>query len=138
MQGHPCIFLKGVDFMKSVYVVGKGLIVAGNKITIDGKEHVSVENSENIVVTDDCIKIGNKTVVFKGRSIKVEIHGNVNKIVTENADVSIHGNAGDVEAVSGDVDCHQVNGDITTVSGDVTCGDVSGDVTTVSGDINRK
>ncbi|SPX22987.1 Uncharacterised protein [Escherichia coli] len=26
--------------MKSVYVVGKGLIVAGNKITIDGKEHV--------------------------------------------------------------------------------------------------
>ncbi|EGH0606629.1 phage tail protein, partial [Escherichia coli] len=65
MQGHPCIFLKGVDFMKSVYVVGKGLIVAGNKITIDGKEHVSVENSENIVVTDDCIKIGNKTVVFK-------------------------------------------------------------------------
>ena len=88
--------------MKSVYVVGKGLIVAGNKITIDGKEHVSVENSENIVVTDDCIKIGNKTVVFKGRSIKVEIHGNVNKIVTENADVSIHGNAGDVETVSGD------------------------------------
>ncbi|MGS2101789.1 hypothetical protein JFK21_025180 (plasmid) [Escherichia coli] len=51
--------------MKSVYVVGKGLIVAGNKITIDGKEHVSVENSENIVVTDDCIKIGNKTVVLK-------------------------------------------------------------------------
>ncbi|EEW7567971.1 phage tail protein, partial [Escherichia coli] len=49
MQGHPCIFLKGVDFMKCVYVVGKGLIVAGNKITIDGKEHVSVENSENIV-----------------------------------------------------------------------------------------
>ncbi|WP_289237383.1 hypothetical protein [Escherichia coli] len=38
--------------MKSVYVVGKGLIVAGNKITIDGKEHVSVENSENIVITD--------------------------------------------------------------------------------------
>lgn len=65
--------------MKSVYVVGKGLIVAGNKITIDGKEHVSVENSENIVITDDCIKIGNKTVVFKGRSIKIEIHGNVNK-----------------------------------------------------------
>ncbi|EPX1660503.1 phage tail protein, partial [Escherichia coli] len=117
MQGHPCIFLKGVDFMKSVYVVGKGLIVAGNKITIDGKEHVSVENSENIVITDDCIKIGNKTVVFKGRSIKIEIHGNVNKIVTENADVSIHGNAGDVETVSGDVDCRQVNGDITTVSG---------------------
>ena len=119
--------------MKSVYVVGKGLIVAGNKITIDGKEHVSVENSENIVITDDCIKIGNK-----GRSIKIEIHGNVNKIVTENADVSIHGNAGDVETVSGDVDCRQVNGDITTVSGDVTCGDVFGDVTTVSGDINKK
>ncbi len=39
--------------MKSIYVVGKGLIVAGNKITIDGKEHVTVENSDNLIVTDD-------------------------------------------------------------------------------------
>ncbi|QUQ86058.1 phage tail protein (plasmid) [Escherichia coli] len=129
MQGHPCIFLE-----KELILILKMCLCCWQRFT----RMVSVENSENIVVTDDCIKIGNKTVVFKGRSIKVEIHGNVNKIVTENADVSIHGNAGDVETVSGDVDCHQVNGDITTVSGDVTCGDVSGDVTTVSGDINRK
>lgn len=60
----PATMLKR-STMKSIYVVGKGLIVAGNKITIDGKEHVTVENSDNLIVTDDCIKIGNKTVVLK-------------------------------------------------------------------------
>lgn len=50
--------------MKSVYVVGKSLVVAGDAIIIDGKKHILSDNSENIVVTNDCIEIGNTVAIF--------------------------------------------------------------------------
>ena len=72
-------------------------------------------------------------------NVKIEIHGSVENISTENGDVTIYGNVDKVKTMSGDV---AVNGDaynVNTMSGDINVkGKINGSASTLSGDIYRR
>lgn len=72
-------------------------------------------------------------------NVKIEIHGSVDNLSTENGDVTIYGNVDKVKTISGDV---SINGDaynVNTMSGDIDVkGKINGSASTLSGDIYRR
>lgn len=68
-------------------------------------------------------------------TVKIEIHGQVERLVTEAGDVTVYGDCQQVSTQSGDVTCQEAV-DISTMSGDVTCKGRPNSVRTMSGDIN--
>lgn len=67
--------------------------------------------------------------------IKIEIHGTVEKLETENGDVTVNGDVSTITTTSGNVHCNEA-AYISTMSGDVTCKGRPASVNTMSGDIN--
>lgn len=68
-------------------------------------------------------------------AVKIEIHGEVDRLETESGNVTVYGDCHTVSTQSGDVTC-QAAASISTMSGDVTCSGRPNRVSTMSGDIN--
>lgn len=110
MKGNGRIVIDGREFR------GKNLSIVGNKVIVDGVEQ------DGELVGD----------------VKIDIHGDVDRIDAGIGSVTVSGNCGTISTMSGNVECGNVSGMVKTMSGDVTCGDVSGGVSTMSGNIRHK
>lgn len=95
---------------------GKNISITGKKVIVDGVEQ-------------DGELIGD---------VKIDIHGDVEKIDSGSGSVTVSGSCGTVQTMSGDVECGNVSGNVKTMSGDVTCGSIGGSVSTMSGDIRHR
>lgn len=95
---------------------GNNVSIVNGKVIIDGKEQAD----------------------FPDQPIKVDIHGDVDKIETESGDVNCHGVAGRIATQSGDIECDNIQGNVSTMSGDVTAECIEGNVSTISGDISER
>lgn len=108
--------------------------IINNKVFVNGKEYKDEEVSKSI---EDC------------KEIKIEIHGNVEKLDIEGCEVTVNGDVDTVEAgnqcevkITGDIkhnlDCgNQCTINTKSVIGDVDCGNMCTiNVDKVSGDID--
>tara|TARA_R110000796_G_scaffold105733_2_gene216033 strand:+ start:3056 stop:3433 length:378 start_codon:yes stop_codon:yes gene_type:complete len=93
----------------------------------------------NISINGDNVIIDGVQREFKGKTIKIDIIGDVNTLNSGSGDVIVHGNANKVKSGSGDV---EIFGDVfenaTTGSGDIQCINIHGGVKTGSGDVSAK
>jgi hypothetical protein len=104
-------------------------------IRINGFE---VSFGRSISIQNGRVTVDGKDVTPEGKSIKVEIHGNVDSLDIDSCDkVQVSGDVGSHEVKAGDVTCRDVSGSVSTMAGDVNCNNVGGSVRTMSGDINR-
>lgn len=115
--------MANIVFSKSSRLQINGREFSGHNIRLDG----------NKVVVDGVIQDGELV-----GDIKIDIHGDVERLDSGSGDVTISGSCGVVQTMSGDVECGDVSGNIKTMSGDVTCGAVGGRINTMSGDITHK
>ena len=88
-----------------------------NKISING---MSISGGKNIVITNGRVVIDGKDVTLDAKDIRIEVHGNVEKIEADACNsISVSGNVGGVKTQSGDVSCGAVAGEVETMSGDI-------------------
>lgn len=120
--------------MKGITVINS---FTGGEITINGKVYRNV--SGHMEVTDKGIFVNGKPIEEWGEApvVKIELHGNVENIISENADVEVKGNATSVNTKNGNIGIGgDVLGNVDTKNGNVSIsGKVEGDVTTKNGNI---
>lgn len=98
---------------------------------------LSITWGRNVQVTNGSVFVDGKNVTPEGKSINIEIQGDVALLQVDACDrVTVTGKALDVK--SGDIHCQDVQGSVTAMAGDVTCGNVQGSVKTMAGDINYR
>ena len=129
----------------TTYNYGSGrsvTMVCGGSVTITRKGRRYVLRGNRIEKRDSDWFVDGKRFDFDGEKmdlekdiVKIEIHGNVEKLHTETGDVTINGDVGSVQTASGDVQCNEA-ATISTMSGDVTCKGRPNSVSTMSGDIH--
>lgn len=113
------------------------LNIRGNKgrVVIDGREftggNISIVNGK--VTVDGVVQDGQLV-----GDVKIDIHGDVERLEAGAGNVTVSGACGQVSTMSGNIECGNVSGNVKTMSGDVTCGTVGGGVSTMSGDIRHR
>lgn len=114
-NGSVTITRKGKKFL----LRGKRIERRGDEWYVDG---VAIDFDGEPMNTEKC-------------EVTIEVHGDVEQLKTELADVIVHGDCNSISTGSGNVSCQQAV-TIQTMSGDVTCQGRPNSVSTMSGDIN--
>lgn len=112
-----------------------------NYVSINGKRYTS-ENGDSISVNGNVVTIGGKRVDLsddKSPTFNIVVHGDVDTVSGEFADITIEGSGQSVRSDNGNVKVMgDVSGSVSSVNGDVkVAGGVGGSVTTVNGDIRH-
>ena len=114
-------------------------IHGSGKTVINGKVYENI--SGQMEITDQGVFINGQPIeeYTEPFVLKVEIHGNVDNLQSENADVTINGQAGTVVSKNGNVRVSNgVTGNVETKNGNITVGGgIGGDCTTKNGNIDR-
>jgi hypothetical protein len=112
-------------------------IIKSGSIHINGKVYKNIQGSMEI--TDKGIFINGKPIEeYKEPPVfKIVIEGDLESVVTENAEVEVKGNVKDITSKNGNITCAEVLGNVDCKNGNITCGNVRGDVTTKNGNIMR-
>ena len=116
-------------------------LVCGGSVVISRKGRRFTLRGNRIEKRDGDWYVDGKLFDFNGEQmdlkqdiVKIEIHGNVEKLHSEMGDVTVKGDVGSIQTASGDVQCNEAV-TISTMSGDVTCNGRPNSVSTMSGDI---
>lgn len=113
-DGHVTITRKG----KTYRLIGNLIIHRGDEWYVDGRK----------------FDFEGEPLDLEHSAVKIEIHGQVDKLQTEASDVMVYGDVISISTTSGDVHCNEA-ANISTMSGDVTCKGRPSSVSTMSGDI---
>ena len=101
-----------------------------NGKTYEGK-NISIEHGEvyiDNVLLSDITDTNEKTII-------INVSGDVNNIITDNANVTCDNVSGYVESKNGDISAIDIHGNVSTHNGDIKCSNINGTVRTVNGDI---
>lgn len=111
---------------------GNNVTVKNNRVFIDGADITPNSRQININVT------GNVESLDVDACDRIEIAGNVGKLISGSGNISCSDVSNGITVGSGDVTCNTITGDVRTGSGDIDCQTITGSVKTGSGDIKFK
>lgn len=119
------------NIISNINCSGGSLIFNGKKYNVNGQVVIT---TEGFFINGKSIEKYEEAPVFK-----IEIHGNVDSIESENASIEVNGDVNSVNTKNGNVQVgRDVKGNAETKNGNIlVSGKVMGDVTTKNGNISH-